>query len=260
MSPISPTPSNPRSRCAATGPSCRGRTCAARGPRSGTSRWPISTTPTRPSTRPATASRPSGRSWTARASCFAPHGFRAPRWRRPRPWTVAGVELSMEALGALADGAAAEAALRPLVAQYRDWIEARRTDIAISTRLAARDGGGAAALRWHRRRSDRARHRCPGQGCRRPRRFPRGEPRRSSRTSKAAQDRGAALARLPARLPTAQPAGPRRPARSEPRDGGPALLPDRRRQDRGVSWPRRLCDGAEETAPSRARRGSRAPG
>ena len=40
-----------------------------------------------------------------------------------------GVELSMAALGALADGAAAEAALRPLVTQYRGWIEARRTGI-----------------------------------------------------------------------------------------------------------------------------------
>ncbi|MCH7475704.1 MAG: helicase, partial [Gemmatimonadetes bacterium] len=43
---------------------------------------------------------------------------------------VPGVELSMEALGALADGAAAEAALQPIVAQYRTWIEARRSDIA----------------------------------------------------------------------------------------------------------------------------------
>ncbi len=40
------------------------------------------------------------------------------------------VELSMEALGALADGAAAEAALRPLVAQYRAWIGARQADVA----------------------------------------------------------------------------------------------------------------------------------
>ncbi len=38
-----------------------------------------------------------------------------------------GVELSMESLGALTDGAAAETALRPLVAQYRAWIEARRS-------------------------------------------------------------------------------------------------------------------------------------
>jgi hypothetical protein len=43
---------------------------------------------------------------------------------------VDGVELSMEALGALADGAAAEAALRPLVDRYRDWISARRAGIA----------------------------------------------------------------------------------------------------------------------------------
>lgn len=35
---------------------------------------------------------------------------------------VPGVELSMDALGALADGAAAEQALRPLVKEYRDWL------------------------------------------------------------------------------------------------------------------------------------------
>jgi hypothetical protein len=39
---------------------------------------------------------------------------------------IAGVTLEMDALGALSDGAAAEAALRPLVAGYREWIEARR--------------------------------------------------------------------------------------------------------------------------------------
>jgi hypothetical protein len=43
---------------------------------------------------------------------------------------VERVELSMEALGALADGAAAAAALAPLVAAYRDWIEARQAGIA----------------------------------------------------------------------------------------------------------------------------------
>lgn len=43
---------------------------------------------------------------------------------------VPGVELSMEALGALPDGAAAAAVLRPLVGQYRDWIQARRADVA----------------------------------------------------------------------------------------------------------------------------------
>ncbi|MDQ3669128.1 MAG: helicase, partial [Actinomycetota bacterium] len=40
---------------------------------------------------------------------------------------ITGVELSMEALGALEDGPAAEAALRPLVEQYRVWIDERRT-------------------------------------------------------------------------------------------------------------------------------------
>ena len=42
---------------------------------------------------------------------------------------VPGAELSMEALGALADGAAAETALRPLVGQYRAWIETRRSTL-----------------------------------------------------------------------------------------------------------------------------------
>jgi hypothetical protein len=41
-----------------------------------------------------------------------------------------GVELSMDALGALANGAALEGALRPLVVQYRTWIATQRTDIA----------------------------------------------------------------------------------------------------------------------------------
>jgi hypothetical protein len=43
---------------------------------------------------------------------------------------VPGVELSMDALGSLADGTAVEVALRSLVTQYRSWIEARRTRIA----------------------------------------------------------------------------------------------------------------------------------
>ena len=42
---------------------------------------------------------------------------------------VPGAELSMGALGALAGGQAVEAALRPLVAQYRAWIEERRAEI-----------------------------------------------------------------------------------------------------------------------------------
>ena len=43
-----------------------------------------------------------------------------------------GVELSMDALGALPNGWAAEAALRPLVDQYRAWIALRRGDLSAS--------------------------------------------------------------------------------------------------------------------------------
>jgi len=42
---------------------------------------------------------------------------------------IPGVELAMKALGALAGGEEAEAALRPLVLKYRKWIEDRRTTL-----------------------------------------------------------------------------------------------------------------------------------
>jgi len=42
---------------------------------------------------------------------------------------VPGAELDMQALGALADGPAAEAALTPIVTEYRSWIEARCADL-----------------------------------------------------------------------------------------------------------------------------------
>ena len=43
---------------------------------------------------------------------------------------IPGVELAMESLGALKDGAAAETALRPLAARYREWIEAEAAKTA----------------------------------------------------------------------------------------------------------------------------------
>ena len=46
------------------------------------------------------------------------------------PAKVPGVELSMEVLGRLGDASAVQQALDPLVAQYREWIEARRQDVA----------------------------------------------------------------------------------------------------------------------------------
>ncbi|MCK4302884.1 MAG: DISARM system helicase DrmA [Candidatus Eisenbacteria sp.] len=45
--------------------------------------------------------------------------------------SIEGVELSMDLLGNLADGGAAEAALRPLVGEYRAWIEDRQADAAL---------------------------------------------------------------------------------------------------------------------------------
>jgi len=42
---------------------------------------------------------------------------------------IAGVELSLDALGALPDGEAVQAALQPLVERYRTWIETRRAGL-----------------------------------------------------------------------------------------------------------------------------------
>ena len=47
-----------------------------------------------------------------------------------RPQPVEGVELSMRKLGELSDGPAARDALQPLVAEYRNWIEARSRESA----------------------------------------------------------------------------------------------------------------------------------
>ena len=43
---------------------------------------------------------------------------------------VQGAEFGMDALGRLADGPAAQDALRPLVAEYRAWIESRRNEVS----------------------------------------------------------------------------------------------------------------------------------
>ena len=75
--------------------------------------------------------------------------------RRSRP-TSAGVELRMEALGALADGAAAQAALAPLVSQYRalDRIGANR-DAPDALTGERRETAEAAARRGVRSRPSR---------------------------------------------------------------------------------------------------------
>ena len=65
----------------------------------------------------------------------------------------------MDALGALADGSAATAALRPLVDEYRSWISAQHAAAAGLTGGRSETADRAAADRRPRRRSDRARDR-----------------------------------------------------------------------------------------------------
>jgi hypothetical protein len=66
---------------------------------------------------------------------------------------VPGVELSMEVLGALADGARAEAALRPLVVQYHAWIGSQ--EVTIATLQGARRETAEELLRLARVAADR---------------------------------------------------------------------------------------------------------
>ena len=77
---------------------------------------------------------------------------------------VPGTELDMQALGALADGTAAEAALTPLVTEYRSWIEARRAGLgglagerlatadASANRRACSGTASASPMSWSSRR------------------------------------------------------------------------------------------------------------
>ena len=172
---------------------------------------------------------------------------------------VPAVELSMEALGALDDGAAAEGALRPLVDEYRAWIEGRREEMDSPSGRTTRHGRGPAAPRCPRRGQDRARHRVAGVERGRTRCVPGGEPGRRERTPPAPRravrrSAAASLAGLPARVHSVEPAGPRGPARSAPGDRGPAVLPDRRRQDGGVPGSRSLHDGASTPPQPRPER------
>ena len=60
---------------------------------------------------------------------------------------ISDVELSMEALGALDGGDAAQAALSPLVVQYRRWIDQQRQEIAGLDRRTARNCGATNPVR-----------------------------------------------------------------------------------------------------------------
>ena len=192
-----------------------------------------------------------------RAACCARAGSRAPRSRRPRPWTIAGRRAldggARRARRRRGRARGARAARRAATATWIDDAASERSTAL--TGDAPRDGRGAAAPRRHRRRPDRARHR---------RRW-RTTPTRSTPSAwRTARWRGRSgsgstideprwrafqLAFILLNLPGL--ADPRDP---QPRDRRPALLPDRRRQDRGVPRPRRVRDGAAAAAPPGRRR------
>ena len=162
---------------------------------------------------------------------------------------VPGVELSMDALGALPNGAAANAALKPIVGEYRSWINARRNG------LSGLQGNRKETAEELLRLADLAANRIEkgidllSQDA---------EALDAFRVANRAVSRA-----LKKRLRITTPEwrafqlayillnlhGDRRPARPGPADGRSALFPDRRRQDGSLSRACRLYDGAE-TAPS----------
>ena len=172
---------------------------------------------------------------------------------RVEPQKIDGVEFGMEALATLAhgDGAALVAALAELPSALRplDRRPGRHNSRHRRTQAAehgqAPDRGraarGASDRRWHRaarvRSASAPRVRGDERGGR-PRRAP-----AERRTRRRPERAGAPeVAAVPARLHPAEPARAGRRDPRRPRDRGPAVLPDRRRQDGGLSRPRRLDD------------------
>ena len=111
----------------------------------GTTGSPISTTRTRPSTPPVTGV---SADWDMTDGvCRRVRSVWIPSATVEKTDTVEdpSLELSMEKLGALGEGGAAEAALRPLVGGYRTWIDRQRDALAPLQGSTPGHGGRAAA-------------------------------------------------------------------------------------------------------------------
>ena len=165
------------------------------------------------------------------------------------------VELGIAALGDLTDGAAAERALTPLATGYHAWIEqqhAALTDPAGEPRDTAEEllfHARSAANRIERGIRVLAQDQDALDAFRVANRAV-----AAALSRRLAHEGGAEPPRLSARLPVAEPPRSRRPCQSGTRVRGPAVLPDRRRQDRGVSRAGRVYHGVAAAASSGGRR------
>ena len=147
--------------------------------------------------------------------------------------------------------------------QYRDWIEDQKKVLPVADPQAPRDGRGPVSTGRHGGQAHRGRHQGPRrQG--RVARLPHGQPRdgqgrppalRPDAGQGRGRGRGADLAAVPARLHPDEPARDRGPAPSRPGGGRSALLPDRRRQDRGLPRPGGLHPGLSPPEEPRLRLG-----
>ncbi len=185
---------------------------------------------------------------------------------RVAPAPIDGVELGMEALAKLRDGAeararlirtrralprvdrGAEGATAPTSPKKRKETAHELLDegasVAANRIEAGIDAAGRSGV------LDAFRIGQQGDGRRRPPAFQRHPAEGPGR------GRGAGLAAVPARLPPDEPARHRRSGAQRPRGGRPAVLPDRRRQDGSVPRPGRLHPGLRRLRNP----GSRRPG
>ena len=214
--------------------------------------------------RPQRLGQRRGRRRLHTASSSGRPGSPRPRSSGSSPASWQGITLGMESLGEARDSDdEARAALIGLADQYEAWIAEPAETPHAALRRTRRDLRDASEQRRGRRRADP-----PGDrgACRTPR--PSGPSRWPTRRWPARPAAAIALQQgpapddvdeptwrpVPARVPPAEPPGDRRPGRRRPPDRRPALLPDRRRQDRGLPRPGGL-HAALSPVPRRASAG-----
>jgi hypothetical protein len=164
--------------------------------------------------------------------------------------TIPGVELSMDVLAGLADGADAKEKLSPLVDQYRKWIQAE-ADLVPKTpakrHLTGQDLVNRAKVAANRIESGIELLSTPDS----LQMYGRGRPTALGRDARqAARGCEASMETIPVGVFADELEGDCRPGQRRPECGGPAVLPHRRRQDRSVFGTGGLHAGIAEIAES----------
>ena len=171
---------------------------------------------------------------------------------RVAPASIAGVELSMDALGRLQDGSDASAKLSPLVGEYRRWIDDQATNVPGSP--AKRRETGEELLQRARLAAERIERGIALLGdptCLDAFRLANQVMAEAAkRRLGAIAGKPTCLAAIPVGVHSDEPGGHRRTRQSGARGGGSPILPNRR-QDRGVSRARSVHAAVAAATESR---------